>query len=105
MVSDVNLHPCNKTFSDWRKNMVGLLQPRYPGRLPQVRRNLFNIVLLLDATMPSALSIVETLNYYLQNQIPLRVSYVLVVPGEEERKAPQFGDLNNKVRLCRLTSG
>ena len=35
-------------YRHWPSNLHNLLQPTYPGQMPQVRRNLINVILALD---------------------------------------------------------
>lgn len=35
-------------YKHWPENLQYLLQPTYPGQMPQVRRNLINVILALD---------------------------------------------------------
>lgn len=46
-VNDIERDPDTST---WPTTLRALLQPRYPGRLPAVRRNVFNAIFILDVT-------------------------------------------------------
>lgn len=35
-------------YRHWPNSLQNLLQPTYPGQMPQVRRNIFNVILALD---------------------------------------------------------
>ena len=60
----------------WPTSLRALLQPRFPGRLPSVRRNLYYALLVADPAGEEALAFAESVEYYLASGIPIRFGLV-----------------------------
>ena len=60
----------------WPTSLRGLLTPRFPGRLPSVRRNLYYAILVADPASEEALDFAEAAEYYISSAIPLRFGLV-----------------------------
>lgn len=56
---------------------VQLLQPMYPGALPAVKANLFNVVLVLDLSQTSSLNFMSgPMSNILNRDLPIRFGVV-----------------------------
>jgi hypothetical protein len=65
-------------------NLIKLLRPLYPGQAPTVRRNMYNVVLLLDLARPFSLRfITNTLSMLVDRLFPVRFGIVPIVETEE----------------------
>ena len=60
----------------WPRSLRALLQLRYPGRLPAVRRNLFNAIFVMDPASEAALVAAEAAAYYIQSAVSVRFGLV-----------------------------
>ena len=59
----------------------------YPGQAPTVRRNMYNVVLVLDLARPSSLDFIShTLSMLIDHSYPVRFGIVPIVETEESLK-------------------
>lgn len=59
------------------------MRPSYPGQLPQIRQNLWNIVFALDLSLTSShIVMVEYVMPFVQRSMPLRMGLVPLVPSD-----------------------
>ena len=67
----------NKRYAGWPSELNALLQRTYPGQLPQVRRDIHNLIFPVDLANPKDLTlIVETLQNFVKRQVPVRIGLV-----------------------------
>lgn len=74
-------------YKRWPSSVMDLLRPTFPGMLRNVRRNLFNLVLLVDPIRPAARGIVKLVESFVVHTAPVRVGLVFdsrAVPAEKE---------------------
>lgn len=70
-----------------RANLSKLLRPMYPGQVPTVRRNMYNVVLVLDLARSSSLHFISsTLSRLIDHSYPVRFGIVPIVETEEGLK-------------------
>ena len=68
-------------------NYTKLLRPMYPGQAPTVRRNMFNIVFVLDLSRPASLHFISnTMSMLINRSYPVRLGIVPVVETEDGAK-------------------
>ncbi|KAF9478976.1 hypothetical protein BDN70DRAFT_807681 [Pholiota conissans] len=77
----------DKRYSRWNPSLYSLMRPMYPGAMPSVRANLFNVILIVD------LSRIQTLNFIagpmssiIDRSLPLRFGLVPLAETEEGKK-------------------
>lgn len=64
-------------YAGWPGELNALLQRTYPGQLPQVRRDITNLVFPVDLASPKDLNmIVEILQNFVKRQVPVRIGLV-----------------------------
>jgi UDP-glucose:glycoprotein glucosyltransferase len=64
-------------YAGWPGELNALLQRTYPGQLPQVRRDITNLVFPVDLASPKDLKIiVEILQNFVKRQVPVRIGLV-----------------------------
>ena len=68
----VNNIETDRAYKAWSPALAGLLTPQSQRQLPMIRRNMFNVVAVLDPGQSFTWSFLEALQYYLQNRVPLR---------------------------------
>lgn len=78
-LNDVETDP---SFQGMSRSLKGVLRPMYPGQFPQVARNLFNIVLVLDLSSKASCAFISQDLWMLISRVPLRWA---LVPGGLER--------------------
>ncbi|KUJ14868.1 uncharacterized protein LY89DRAFT_783935 [Mollisia scopiformis] len=67
----------DKRYADWPTNLAAFLQRTYPGQLPTVRRDSFNLILPVDFTdAQDVLMIVDTLLSFVKRKLTLRIGLV-----------------------------
>ena len=77
----------DKRYASWPAELESYLQRVYPGQLPTVRRDLHNIVLLIDFSQKEDLKlIVETLQNFVKRKIPARFGIVPMVDSADAIK-------------------
>ena len=81
MLSFVNNIETDRQFKQWSPSVKQLLMPGGQRQLPPVRRNLYNIVAVLDLGQSYSWTLIDTFQQYLQGRVPLRIAYVLVDNG------------------------
>lgn len=84
-----------------RRSYRALLQPRFPGTLPAVRRNAFNAIFILDLGDPSHLKMSEMVQYMFANGVPLRVG---IIPTSSHPDGPCGGDVDGTNNVSCLLS-
>lgn len=64
-------------YSGWPTHTSALLQRTYPGQLPQVRRDIHNVIIPLDLTdVKDVELLVESLQTFVKRKIPIRFGIV-----------------------------
>ena len=78
----------DKRYANWPTHPSAFLQRTYPGQLPNVRRDLHNLVIPIDfSNQEDVLLVVEGLQSYVKRLIPIR--FGLVPVGNSEAAAQQ----------------
>ncbi|KAK2763700.1 hypothetical protein FQN54_009316 [Arachnomyces sp. PD_36] len=67
----------DKRYREWPDALETLLQRTYPGQMPQVRRNMHNVVVPVDLTNPNDIRlVVENLQMFVRKRIGIRFGFV-----------------------------
>nr|CAH7747311.1 unnamed protein product [Callosobruchus chinensis] len=66
-------------YSRWSSSLMELLRPTFPGMIRQIRRNLYNLVLLIDPLDPSAAPVLKLVESFVVHTAPIRVGVVFNV--------------------------
>jgi UDP-glucose:glycoprotein glucosyltransferase len=78
----------DKRYADWPTHTSAYLQRTYPGQLPNVRRDLHNLVIPIDfSDRADVLLVTEGLQSYVKRMVPIR--FGLVPVGESEAAEQQ----------------
>lgn len=73
----------DKRYDGWVPHLAHLLQRTYPGQLPQVRRDIFNLIIPVDLSLVGDVELViEQLSSFVKRKLPLRFGLVLLTPTE-----------------------
>lgn len=73
----------DKRYQTWPDQLQYLLQRTYPGQLPQVRRNIFTLVLAVDlANIDDIELIVQQISSFVKRKLPLRFGLVPLTASE-----------------------
>ncbi|PFH48143.1 glycosyltransferase family 24 protein [Amanita thiersii Skay4041] len=67
----------DERYQMWSPRLMTLMRPMYPGSFPAVRRNLFNIILIMDFTKTQSLQFISgTMVNIVDRGLPLRFGLV-----------------------------
>lgn len=87
-------------YQRWNPSLQGLLQMGYPGSLPQVRKNLINVVLVLDLGKRDSHAIIgDNVSQFISMGLPIRWG---LVPQLRRNKAEGQDDTGEKVARVML---
>ncbi|XP_011150844.1 UDP-glucose:glycoprotein glucosyltransferase isoform X1 [Harpegnathos saltator] len=65
-------------YSKWPPSLTELLRPTFPGMLRNIRRNLYNLVLIIDPLNEDSMPLVTLAQSLYSHSAPLRVGFVFV---------------------------
>lgn len=63
-------------YKRWPNSLMDLLRPSFPGMLRNVRKNLFNLVLLVDPIKPESRGIIKLAESFVIHLAPVRLGLV-----------------------------
>ncbi|XP_032575689.1 UDP-glucose:glycoprotein glucosyltransferase [Drosophila sechellia] len=63
-------------YRRWPSSVMDLLRPTFPGMLRNIRKNVFNLVLVVDALQPKARSVIKLSESFVIHQAPIRLGLV-----------------------------
>lgn len=63
-------------YKRWPASVMDLMRPSFPGMLRSVRKNIFNLVLLIDPITPEARGIVKLVESFVIHTAPVRLGIV-----------------------------
>uniref|UniRef100_A0A8C2UXN0 UDP-glucose:glycoprotein glucosyltransferase 1 n=1 Tax=Chinchilla lanigera TaxID=34839 RepID=A0A8C2UXN0_CHILA len=83
-ISWVNNLEVDSRYNSWPSSLQDLLRPTFPGVIRQIRKNLHNMVFIVDPTHENTAELINTAEMFLSNHIPLRVGFIFVVNDSED---------------------
>ncbi|XP_001353481.3 UDP-glucose:glycoprotein glucosyltransferase [Drosophila pseudoobscura] len=63
-------------YRRWPSSVMDLLRPTFPGMLRNIRKNVFNLVLVVDALQLTARSVIKLSESFVIHQAPIRLGLV-----------------------------
>ncbi|KAK9777651.1 putative UDP-glucose:glycoprotein glucosyltransferase [Seiridium cardinale] len=74
----------DKRYADYPTSLMSLMQRTYPGQIPPVRKDLFNLIVPVDFTDAEDLAlVVEQLKSFITRLLPIRFGLVPLTPTPE----------------------
>ncbi|XP_077339156.1 UDP-glucose:glycoprotein glucosyltransferase 2 isoform X3 [Lithobates pipiens] len=73
-------------YSAWPFSVQELLRPAFPGSIRPIRRNFYNLVILVDPAQDYAADYVKLAELFYRHNVPLRIGFVFVVNSDENRE-------------------
>ncbi|XP_059620979.1 UDP-glucose:glycoprotein glucosyltransferase [Phlebotomus argentipes] len=67
----------DSSYRRWSSSVMELLRPTFPGMLRNIRKNLFNLVLIVDPVTSAARGILKLAESFVQHSAPVRLGVVL----------------------------
>lgn len=74
-------------------SVFDLLRPSFPGMLRSVRKNLFNLVIVVDPIVPEARDIVKLVESFVVHGAPIRVGIVFDMRNGVDKNAELYRTL------------
>lgn len=66
----------DKEYKRWGSSVMDLLRPTFPGMMRSVRKNFFNLVLIVDPISPLARDVIRMAETFVVNNAPVRLGLV-----------------------------
>ncbi|KAG5893498.1 hypothetical protein JTB14_010548 [Gonioctena quinquepunctata] len=66
-------------YARWSNSLMDMLRPTFPGMLRQIRKNLYNLVLIIDPTDPETKDVLKLVESFVIHTTPIRVGIVFNV--------------------------
>ncbi|XP_062950873.1 UDP-glucose:glycoprotein glucosyltransferase 1 isoform X2 [Cynocephalus volans] len=83
-VSWVNNLEVDSRYNSWPSSLQELLRPTFPGVIRQIRKNLHNMLFIVDPAHETTAELINTAEMFLSNHIPLRIGFIFVVNDSED---------------------
>ncbi|TDZ19683.1 UDP-glucose:glycoprotein glucosyltransferase [Colletotrichum orbiculare MAFF 240422] len=80
----------DERYAEFPTNLMSLLQRVYPGQLPPIRRDIFNLVVPLDPSNADDLNVLSQLNMFVKRKLPIRFGIVPLTPTKEATAITQI---------------
>ncbi|EDL99288.1 UDP-glucose ceramide glucosyltransferase-like 1, isoform CRA_c [Rattus norvegicus] len=80
----VNNLEVDSRYNSWPSSLQELLRPTFPGVIRQIRKNLHNMVFIVDPVHETTAELVSIAEMFLSNHIPLRIGFIFVVNDSED---------------------
>lgn len=72
-INDIETDP---QYRRWPSSVMDLLRPTFPGMLRNIRKNVFNLVLVVDPLQPTSRSIIKLAESFVIHSAPVRLGLV-----------------------------
>ncbi|KAL0936724.1 UDP-glucose:glycoprotein glucosyltransferase [Colletotrichum truncatum] len=73
----------DEQYAEFPTALMSLLQRVYPGQLPPIRRDIFNLIVPLDFSNIEDLNVLAQLNSFVKRKIPIRFGLVPLTPTDD----------------------
>ncbi|KAI1080300.1 glycosyltransferase family 24 protein [Whalleya microplaca] len=96
----------DKRYAEYPESLMALMQRTYPGQLPAIRKDIFNLVVPVDFSNTDDLSLVVLqLQSYIKRMLPVRFGLVPLTPTKEaEERAKSVYHILENYGLAALIS-
>uniref|UniRef100_A0A2K5JD34 UDP-glucose glycoprotein glucosyltransferase 1 n=1 Tax=Colobus angolensis palliatus TaxID=336983 RepID=A0A2K5JD34_COLAP len=83
-ISWINNLEVDSRYNSWPSSLQELLRPTFPGVIRQIRKNLHNMVFIVDPAHETTAELINVAEMFLSNHIPLRIGFIFVVNDSED---------------------
>ncbi|KAH0504019.1 UDP-glucose:glycoprotein glucosyltransferase 1 [Microtus ochrogaster] len=83
-ISWVNNLEIDSRYNSWPSSLQELLRPTFPGVIRQIRKNLHNMVFIVDPVHETTAELISIAELFLSNHVPLRIGFIFVVNDSED---------------------
>ncbi|KAI8366128.1 UDP-glucose:glycoprotein glucosyltransferase-domain-containing protein [Blakeslea trispora] len=74
----------DKKYSKWTDDMEEFLRPSYPGQLPPIKKNIFNLIMVEDlANMESLARVAHEVQAMVKRLVPIRFGIVCLIKEDD----------------------
>ncbi|XP_006903183.1 PREDICTED: UDP-glucose:glycoprotein glucosyltransferase 1-like, partial [Elephantulus edwardii] len=80
----INNLEIDSRYDSWPSSLQELLRPTFPGVIRQIRKNLHNMVFIVDPVHETTAELINIAELFLSNHIPLRIGLIFVVNDSED---------------------
>lgn len=70
-------------YKSWPSSISDMLRPTYPGMLRNVRKNMYNLVLIIDPSKKETHELIKLCESFYVHKAPLRIGLVFITPNTE----------------------
>lgn len=77
-------------YKRWPPSVMDLLRPTFPGMLRNIRKNVFNLVLVVDPLQPEGRSVIKLAESFVIHQAPIRLGLVFDARAAVESTAEDY---------------
>ncbi|XP_050308475.1 UDP-glucose:glycoprotein glucosyltransferase isoform X2 [Anthonomus grandis grandis] len=85
-LNDIEL---DNKYRYWSSSLMDLLRPTFPGMLRQIRKNLYNLVLVIDPTDKNIRPLLKIVESFVVHATPIRVGLVFDVDPSKSKNGLQ----------------
>lgn len=71
-------------YSYWAKRVQEMLRPTYPGMMRSIAKNFFHLVLMIDPSKKESRSLLNTVESFYVNDVPVRIGFIFVTNTNQE---------------------
>lgn len=68
----------DKQYRSWPSSINDLLRPTYPGMLRNVRKNMYNLVIIADPSKQESFDLIKLAESFYVHRAPLRIGFVFI---------------------------
>ncbi|XP_053954514.1 UDP-glucose:glycoprotein glucosyltransferase [Anastrepha ludens] len=80
-------------YRRWPSSVMDLLRPAFPGMLRNIRKNIFNLVLVVDPLNPSSRNLIKLAESFVIHQAPVRLGLVFDTRNSEKDTAKDYNSI------------
>ncbi|XP_039963772.1 UDP-glucose:glycoprotein glucosyltransferase [Bactrocera neohumeralis] len=80
-------------YRRWPSSVMDLLRPAFPGMLRNIRKNIFNLVLVVDPLNPASRNLIKLAESFVIHQAPVRLGLVFDIRSAEKNTAKDYNSI------------
>lgn len=85
-------------YRTWPQTVYELLRPSFPGMVRSIRKNLFNLVIIIDPVIPDVRPITKLVESFVVHAAPIRVGIVFDTRKSNTLTTNSVGESENVYR-------
>lgn len=89
-INDIETDP---QYRRWPSSVMDLLRPAFPGMLRNIRKNIFNLVLVVDPLNPASRNLIKLAESFIIHQAPVRLGLIFDTRSAEKDTAKDYNSI------------